>query len=124
VERAGHSFLLSCRYHRDEEVDVTLRITRGEGSHDGVTLKLEGSVVAEWATLLRREGFDLLRSSGPVRLDLAGVVFVDRAGVEALARLSRAGVEIRCPSGPVASVLEAKGVRVAGRANDPEADRN
>jgi hypothetical protein len=39
-------------------------------------------------------------------LDLAGVSFVDRAGVEALGRLSRLGIEIRCRSGPVACVLE------------------
>jgi hypothetical protein len=47
-----------------------------------------------------------------VTLDLADVKFVDRAGIEALKRLSGLGVEIRCRSGPVASVLEAEGVRV------------
>ena len=34
------------------------------------------------------------------------------AGVQALERLSRAGVEIRCRPGPVASVLEGEGIRV------------
>ena len=89
-----------------------LRITRDEGSRSRATLRLEGSVAAEWAALLERECSDLLRSFGSVSLDLASVSFVDQAGVEALERLSRAGVEIRCPSGPVASVLEAEGVRV------------
>src|SRR5262249_38241721 len=91
---------------------MTFRITREEGSRSRATLKLEGRVVAEWAALLERECSDLLRSSTAVSLDLAGVGFVDRAGVEALERLSRAGVEIRCPSGPVASVLLGEGVRI------------
>jgi STAS domain len=91
---------------------MTLRIAREGGSRSRATLKLEGSVVAEWAALLERECSELLRSSTAVSLDLAGVGFVDRAGVEALERLSRAGVEIRCPSGAVASVLLGEGVRV------------
>lgn len=91
---------------------MTIRITREDGSLSRATLKLEGSVIAEGAALLERECSDLLRSSASVSLDLTGVGFVDRAGVEALARLSRAGVEIRCPSGAVASVLLGEGVRV------------
>src|SRR5690242_19472071 len=70
---------------------MTLRITREEGSGSRATLKLEGSVVAEWSVLLERECSDLLRFAASVCLDLAGVGFVDRAGVEALDRLSRSG---------------------------------
>ncbi len=91
---------------------MTLRITREERARSRATLRLEGRVVAEWAALLERECSDLRRSWAEVSLDLAGVSFVDQAGVEALERLSRAGVEIRCRSGPVASVLEGEGVRV------------
>jgi|SRR5215472_1933724 len=91
---------------------MTFRITHEKRSRSRATLKLEGSVVAQWAALLERECADLLRSSATVSLDLAGVGFVDRAGVEALERLNRAGVEIRCPSGAVASVLLGEGVRV------------
>jgi len=47
-----------------------------------------------------------------LRLDLAAVDFVDRSGIRALRRLSRKGIEIFCPSGPVASVLEGEGIRV------------
>ena len=97
---------------------MTCRITREEGSRSRATLKLEGSVVAECAALLERECSALLRSSTSVSLDLAGVGFVDQAGVEALQRLSRAGVEIRCPSGAVASVLLGEGVRVTHDADD------
>jgi anti-anti-sigma regulatory factor len=89
-----------------------LRITREEGSR-GATLKLEGRVIAEWAVLLESECSGLLRSPGTVSLDLTGVSFVDRAGIEILERLSRAGIEIRCRSGPVASVLEAEGVPIS-----------
>jgi riboflavin biosynthesis pyrimidine reductase len=54
---------------------------------------------------------ELLRSRRALSLDLAAVTFVDRAGVETLERLSRAGVEIRCRPGPVASVLVVGGAR-------------
>jgi anti-anti-sigma regulatory factor len=91
---------------------VTLRITRKKGSRSRATLVLEGKIAAEWAALLERECSDLLRSRLEVSLDLAGVVFVDRAGVQALGRLSRKGVEIVCRRGPVASVLEGEGIRV------------
>jgi anti-anti-sigma regulatory factor len=102
---------MPCRCRSQEEVDVTLRITLKEGSR--ATLKLEGRLVAEWAALLERESSHLLRSLGAVNLDLVDVDFVDRAGIKALERLSRAGVEIRCRSGPVASVLEGEGIRLA-----------
>ena len=100
---------------------MTLRITRERGSRFRANLKLEGRLVAEWAALLERECLDLLLSRGAVRLNLAGVVFVDRASVEVLGRLSRMGVEIRCRSRLIASVLEGEGVRVtvdAESAND------
>jgi anti-anti-sigma regulatory factor len=97
---------------------VTLRITRLQGLPSRAKLKLEGRVAAQWAALLERECSGLLRSRRSVSLDLADVSFVDRAGVEALGRLSRSGVEIRCRSGPVASVLEAEGVPVEREADD------
>ena len=92
---------------------MTLRITRKSRSRSRATLVLEGKVAAEWSALLERECSDLLRSRPALRLDLAGVDFVDRSGIRALRRLSRKGIEIFCPSGPVASVLEGEGIRVA-----------
>ena len=91
---------------------MTLRITRKTGSRSRATLVLEGRVAAEWAALLERECSDLLRSRLAVTLDLAGVTFVDLAGVQTLGRLSRTGVEILCRPGPVAWVLEGEGIRV------------
>jgi anti-anti-sigma regulatory factor len=53
-----------------------------------------------------------------VNLDLSGVRFVDSAGIEMLARLSDAGIEIRnCPDS-VASVLEGEGIPVARDEDD------
>ena len=91
---------------------MTLRITRKKRSRSRATLVLEGKVAAEWVDLLERECSDLLRLRLAVRLDLAGVTFVDRTGVRTLRRLDRKGVEIRCRPGPVASVLEGEGIRV------------
>jgi len=109
---------LACRCRSDEEDDVTVRITREEKPGARARLRLEGRLVAEGAALLERECSSLLRSRGAVSLDLAGVNFVDRAGVDVLGRLSRAGVEICCRSGPVASVLEGEGIRVTRDADD------
>ena len=89
-----------------------LRITLLEEAPARATLRLEGSVAAEWASLLENECLSLLRIRRAVRLDLSGVGFVDRAGVETLGRLARAGVDIRCRPGVVASVLRAEGVRL------------
>lgn len=67
-----------------------LRITRIP-SQAAVCLRLEGRLVGEWIDLLadvcRRE------NGAPVVLDLAGVTFVGRPGVELLARLHRQGVD-------------------------------
>jgi anti-anti-sigma regulatory factor len=95
---------------------MVLRITISEGTRSRAILKLEGKIRAEWADLLEEECAGLLRTWSSVSLDLACVSFVDQAGVEALGRLSRAGAEILCPPGPVASVLEAEGIPVAREA--------
>ncbi len=116
-ERLARDVSMYSPVRRDWEVDVTLRITREKGSPSRARLKLEGNIVAECVALLERECTDLLRSRSAVHLDLASVGFVDWAAVEALERLSRAGVEISCRSGPVASVLEGEGIRITRESN-------
>lgn len=91
---------------------MTLRITRENGTCFRARLRLEGRLVAEWALLLEHECIGLLRAFDTVSLDATAVRFVDRAGLEALERLSRAGVEIRSCPGAVAGVLEGEGIRV------------
>jgi len=89
-----------------------MRITVEQVSDGRTTLRLEGSLGAEWADLLERECSGHLHAGVSLTLDLARVDFVDRLGVETLRRLRRDGVEIRCRCGAVASVLEAEGVRI------------
>ncbi|MGH9870412.1 MAG: hypothetical protein ACREAA_19940 [Candidatus Polarisedimenticolia bacterium] len=96
---------------------MVMRITREQGTRSQATLKIEGTVTGEWAALMERECQNLLHSCDAVGLDLREVTFVDRAGLETLERLSRAGVEICCRFGVVASVLEAEGVRVTRVSN-------
>lgn len=89
-----------------------LRITSDAVSATRVVLRLEGRIVAQWATLLERECSSLLGYFGAVSVNLAGVVVVDRYGIDALARLHRAGVDILGASDLLSSVLEAEGVPV------------
>ena len=89
-----------------------MRITFAQVSDERTTLRLEGSIVAEWSALLARECAGLLHAGVSLTIDLSGVDLVDRLGVETLRRLSRGGVEIRCHYGVVASLLEAEGVRI------------
>lgn len=91
---------------------MTLRITHEGESTLRATLRLEGSLVGEWAALLEHECSGLLSAATAVSLNLTGVRLVDRAGVEVLGRLSRAGVEVLCSNGAVASVLEGEGITV------------
>jgi anti-anti-sigma regulatory factor len=97
---------------------MVLRITQNNGADSGAIMRLEGRVVAEVSGVLEQECFELLKRRDEVSLDLARVNFVDRAGIEVLLRLSLAGAEILCPSGPVASVLEGAGVRVTLEPDD------
>jgi len=97
---------------------MELRITEYAGSDSGAILRLEGRVVAAWPALLEHACSELLKTRDEVSLDLVGVSFVDQAGVEVLRRLSRAGTEMLCASGPVASALKQAGVRITLDEND------
>jgi hypothetical protein len=98
--------------HEFSEAEVVLRITQSHGADAGAVMRLEGRIAEESAMLLEFECKQLLQDRAEVSLDLAGVDFVDRLGLEVLGRLSHAGAEILCPSGPVASVLEGAGIPV------------
>jgi hypothetical protein len=91
---------------------MVMRITKETGARFTATLRVEGRVMTEWAALLERECLDLLRAGCSVNLDLRDVSYVDRAGVEALQRLSCMGAEVHCLSGSVASFLEGERVPV------------
>lgn len=89
-----------------------LRITLVAAPAEPIVLKLEGHVDREGGALLERECESWISGGATVALDLTAVRFVDRAGTAALGRLGRAGVEIRCRAGVVASVLECEGIAV------------
>ena len=87
-----------------------LRILLNDMDAEHAVLVLQGRIVAEWAELLERECADLSRSGLRVVLDFSEVVFIDRSGLEALSRLTRAGVEIiACPQ-LIADVLAQEGI--------------
>ncbi|HEV8201883.1 MAG TPA: STAS domain-containing protein [Candidatus Polarisedimenticolia bacterium] len=96
-----------------------LRITVVGAAGESIVLKLEGHVDGEAGALLEQECASWLAGGTPVAVDLAAVRFVNRAGTAALVRLERAGVEIRCRAGVVASVLECEGI---GIVSEPAGD--
>jgi anti-anti-sigma regulatory factor len=91
---------------------MMLRITRENTEWGAITLKVEGRLVQELADLLEQECSTLRPFSDGLTLDLSGVTFVDRCGVQALKRLHGAGCVIRGCSDLVASILEVEGIRV------------
>ena len=95
-----------------------LRILRDDQGARRVVLILEGRIVTEWADVLEEECLALIRSGFRVALDLSGVVFIDRRGVDALDRLGRAGIEIKGCSPSVADMLEEGGIRVTRKSEE------
>jgi ABC-type transporter Mla MlaB component len=61
--------------------DVVLRISSRIEAGTRVHLKLEGNITGEWVELLQEECRRHLDAREALELDLAGVGFVDRAGV-------------------------------------------
>ena len=94
-----------------------LRILRGDSAAQRVVLILQGHIAGAWAEVLERECSELNRTGHQVVLDLAGVAFIGRSGVEALGRLGRAGIAIVGCSPLIADVLEQEGIAV-GRATE------
>ena len=89
-----------------------LRIEPDQVDDHRVNLMLQGSIVAAWADLLERECLERIRSGFRVVLDLQGVVFIGRSGLEVLGRLGRAGVRIVGCSALFAAMLEQEGIAV------------
>jgi anti-anti-sigma regulatory factor len=100
-----------------------LRILRDNEESDRVVLILQGHIVLEWIDLLESECREFSRRGLPLALDLSGVDFIGRSGLEALARLSRAGVGIIGCSPLVADTLEQEGIEVSRRSGDTNGGR-
>ena len=64
-----------------------LRITTMKANGSPVQLKLEGKIMAEWASLLEQECRALIAQQQHVVLDMAGVTFLDGRGITMLRSL-------------------------------------
>ena len=87
-----------------------LRIDRSLVDEHRVVLILEGRIAGAWADLLERECEALIERGLRVELDLSEVVYVARAGVEALRRLGRMRVGVTGCSPLIAAVLTQEGI--------------
>jgi|SoiMethySBSTD1v2_1073268.scaffolds.fasta_scaffold93863_2 anti-anti-sigma regulatory factor len=88
-----------------------LRIHRDDVDDHRAVLVLEGRIAGAWAVLLERECEALMKTGLGVDLDLSEVVYIARAGLEALRRLLRAGVRITGCSPLLAAMLAQEGIR-------------
>jgi anti-anti-sigma regulatory factor len=87
-----------------------LRIQRDELDEHRVVLILEGRIAGAWADLLERECEALMEVGRRVELDLSEVVYIARAGLEALRRLGGAGVRVTDCSPLLAAMLKEEGI--------------
>lgn len=83
-----------------------LRITRSDRPRNHVSLQVEGRIVGDDVRILDCECRSLLWTGSALRLDLAGVRFVDRAGVAVLRALRREGLEIEGCSPLLQEILD------------------
>jgi ABC-type transporter Mla MlaB component len=72
-----------------------LRISLASQTPEEVVLKVEGSVVREQVALLEEEGRRWLGQGQRLVLELAGVRFLDRAGLALLKEWWEMGVQLR-----------------------------
>ncbi len=86
---------------------AVLKITRvDEGASDSIpTLKLEGKLIGPWVDELRRVCEELHTPPSGLRLNLAGVTFIDPAGIKLLGDLIRLGATISECTGFVDELL-------------------
>jgi hypothetical protein len=87
---------------------AVLRITRvDDGASDSIpTLKLEGKLLGPWVDELRRVCEELHTPPTGLCLNLAGVTFIDPAGIELLGDLIRLGATISACTGFVDEMLK------------------
>ena len=75
-----------------------LRIDRAYENLLIVKLKLEGTLVGEWVSLLEEKILECLENNKKVLLDFSGLRFVDEHGMEMLRRLPPEKIAItNCP---------------------------
>jgi hypothetical protein len=82
-----------------------LKITRLFPRGRGLTIRLEGELLGPWVGSVRDACAVRGRRPRRRRLDLAGVTYVDAAGVQLLRDLVAEGVEIAACSGFIGELL-------------------
>lgn len=83
-----------------------LRITKIGENPSLTTLKVEGRIVSDWASVLEGESLRLLEEKQAVLLDFSNVSFIDRRGVEMLRRIRARDVRIINCSPLIEDLLE------------------
>ncbi len=86
-----------------------LRITKIEEQEMPVTLKLEGKVADQWASLLESECRMALQTTNRLHLDFAAVSYVDADGVAVVNGLPRQRVEMINVPAFVRALLQKRG---------------
>ncbi len=87
-----------------------LRLTKVMSAGSGVTLRVEGQIVAEWAACLDEECAALLREVRTILLDLADVTRIDARGVEVVNRLALEKVTVVNCSPHIQDCLSSEGL--------------
>jgi anti-anti-sigma regulatory factor len=72
-----------------------LRISRDEAINGSVNVRLEGTLTGPWVEETKRVCEAAAGRGDKLRLDLAGVSFVDREGVQLLAQLQKANAALK-----------------------------
>ena len=83
-----------------------LKIVCGETGRNGITIKLEGNVIGPWVQEVKRESEKVLARGAVLTLDLSGVSYVDREGLELLRALKDRQAMLRNTSVFVAEQLK------------------
>ena len=87
-----------------------LRIDVIAHGREETVLKMEGWLADQDVALLQQEGDARLREEKRLVLDLEGIRFIDRAGLDLLERWTKKGVTLRGGSLFVRSLLTARGL--------------
>jgi ABC-type transporter Mla MlaB component len=88
---------------------VVLRISDCAGDGTPARLRLEGNLTGEWVALLQTECRRYLEAGEPLELDVAGVGFIDRAGVALVRGLLARNVRLVGAGSLVGALLGVEG---------------
>ena len=72
-----------------------LRISRDGATNGSVNVRLEGAITGPWVEETRRVCEAAAARGDKLRLDLAGVSFVDREGLKLLAQLQKTNAVLK-----------------------------